>query len=353
MTGLARHLIARIEGSGPITIGEFMAESLGHPEHGDYATRDPLGAAGDFVTAPEVSQMFGELIGLWLAQCWLDRGAPDPFRLVELGPGRGTLLADPIRAATTVPGFGDAADIHLVETSPVLRKLQSAAVPAPAAHHDTLATVPGGPLFLIANEFFDALPVRQFQREGPAWREIVVGATDGALALGLADPTAPDFLAERLKDTSDGDIVEHSETTVAIAGDIGRRLADHGGVALIVDYGDWHSLGATLQAVKQHEPVDPLSGPGTADLTCHVDFETIAHAAGPARFSRLTPQGVFLERLGITERANALATGRGADTFASVSAAHRRLTHPDEMGTLFKAMALYRQNDPLPPGFQT
>ncbi len=353
MTDLIQHLIARIARTGPMTIGDYMADCLTHPEHGYYAIRDPLGTAGDFVTAPEISQMFGELIGLWLAQCWLDQGAPDPFRLVELGPGRGTLMADALRAASAVPGFGEAADLHLVETSPVLREIQSATIPQQITHHDTLATVPDGPLFLVANEFFDALPVRQFQRDAKGWRERVVGIADGGLALGLADLTSPEFLSDRLADTTEGDIVEVSAATNALSGEIGHRLSEQGGVALVIDYGDWRSLGDTLQAVRRHERADPLEAPGSADLTCHVDFEAIARAAAPARHSRLTPQGVFLERLGITGRANALVAGRGDETLAAISAAHRRLTHPDEMGTLFKAMALYRQDDPLPPGFQT
>lgn len=348
---LADDLAARIRTSGPLTIAEYMAECLLNPRHGYYATRDPLGQAGDFTTAPEISQMFGELIGLFIAQAWLDRGAPTPFRLVELGPGRGTLMADLLRATAKVPGFHEALDLHLVEASPVLRARQSVTVAHPLTHQDSMEKVPEGPLFLIANEFFDALPIRQFQRDGDGWRERIVGLQGQSLAPGLGDPTAPAFLAHRLADTRPGDIVEHCPAALTIAAEIGRRIAAHGGVALFVDYGDWRSLGDTLQALRAHERVSPFDDPGSADLTAHVDFEALAAAAAPATTTRLTPQGEFLERLGITPRAEALARSLGGERLTSHIAAHRRLTHPGEMGTLFKAMAIIDTDSPLPPGF--
>ena len=352
MTELADLLVARIQQSSPLTVADYMAECLMHPKHGYYATRDPFGATGDFTTAPEISQMFGEVIGLCLAQTWLDHGAPKPFNLVELGPGRGTLMSDVLRATSAVPGFSDTANVHLVEASPTLRACQSDTVTAPITHHDSLASVPDGPLFLIANEFFDAMPTRQFLRDGDRWRERVIGVQEGALVFGLSDPTSPAFLAERIGDTKDGDIVEHAPATQAIVQEIGHRIDTDGGMALIIDYGDWRSLGDTLQAVSNHESVSPLAAPGDADLTTHVDFEAIAHAAAPANHSRLTPQGVFLERLGITQRAQNLAKSLQADTLESHIKAHRRLTHPEEMGTLFKAMALYKNTDTPPPGFE-
>ncbi|MBV2359765.1 SAM-dependent methyltransferase [Thalassococcus sp. CAU 1522] len=354
MTALLDLLKRQIAASGPVTVAEYMAQCLGHPEHGYYTSRDPLGADGDFTTAPEISQMFGELLGLCLAQSWLDQGAPAPFVLAELGPGRGTLMADILRATRSVPGFHDAMSLHLVETSPILRKSQAAALDA--AHpcwHDTVGTLPDMPLFLVANEFFDALPVRQFVRDGPAWRERVVGVQDGALQVGLTDPTHLATLSHRVEDTRDGDIVETCATGTAIAHAIGARIADRGGVALIVDYGDWRSLGDTLQALQNHAPANPLAAPGMADLTAHVDFEALARAASPAAHSRLTTQGVFLERLGITQRAQALARGlRGPALNAHVSA-HRRLTHPDEMGSVFKVLGLFPPGATLPPGLQT
>ena len=350
MTALTDLLIARIRENGPLTIAEYMAECLMHPKYGYYTTRDPFGAAGDFTTAPEISQMFGELIGLCLAQTWMDQGAPTPFALVELGPGRGTLMADVLRATRAVPGFHHAAHIHLVETSQKLRVLQSETLSAQIMHHERLTTVPDLPLFLIANEFFDALPARQFQRDGSAWRERLVGVQDNALAIGLSDTTTPAFLKARLADTKDNDIVEHAPTAQAIAAEIGQRINENGGTALIIDYGDWRSLGDTLQALSDHASVSPLDSPGASDLTTHVDFEAIATAANPALHSRVTPQGIFLERLGIAERARKLAQSLQDDALESHIKAHRRLTHPEEMGTLFKVMALYPETKTSPPG---
>ncbi len=351
MTPLAEELIARITRDGPITIADYMNECLMHPHFGYYATRDPLGQAGDFITAPEISQMFGEVIGLFLAQSWIDRDRPDHFVLAELGPGRGTLMADALRAASGVAGFAEATDLHLVETSPVLRQRQIETIPAKLTHHETVATLPEGPLFLVANEFFDALPIRQFQRSGSAWRERVLGVTKRELTLGLSDLSDPPALSHRRDDTLDGQIVETSRVAEAVVQEIGARIDASGGIALIIDYGDWRSLGDTLQAVRGHEPVDILDAPGTSDLTAHVDFEALARAAAPAAHTRVAPQGIFLERLGITARANALAATGDSTRFQDIAAAHRRLTHPEEMGTLFKAMAIHRATDPTPPGF--
>ncbi|MEQ8291059.1 MAG: SAM-dependent methyltransferase [Roseovarius sp.] len=353
MTALKELLVSQIRANGPMTMAEYMAACLMHPEHGYYATRDPLGAAGDFTTAPEMSQMFGELIGLSLAQAWMDQGAPEAVVLAELGPGRGTLMADVLRATKGVPGFHEAARVNLVETSPALRQVQAQTVKWPGiAWRESVADLPELPLFVVANEFFDALPVRQVQREGERWRERLVGLEGEALAIGLSDPKAMAPLEHRLEDTRDGDIVEFSPMGESIAAEIGGRIAKHGGAALIVDYGDWRSLGDTWQAVKGHEAIDPLAEPGGADLTAHVDFEALARAV-PCRYSRLTPQGVFLERLGITARAQALAKGLEGDRLETHIAAHRRLTHPHEMGTLFKVMALTPEGAALPPGLDT
>ncbi len=345
-------LAARIARTGPITLADYMAEALLHPDHGYYATREPFGSAGDFVTAPEISQMFGEMIGLCLAQCWIDQGSPAPFALAELGPGRGTLMADILRATRAIPGFHDALELHLVEASPRLEALQSEALPA-ATWHAQVHDLPQMPLFLVANEFFDALPIRQFQREGDGWRERVVGLNDkAALTLGLTAPAPIAALQHRLEDTSDGNIVELCTALPAIVGDIASRIADHGGAALIIDYGDWRSLGDTLQALKEHQSVDPFTDPGSADLTAHVDFEAMANATAPAAHTRLATQGVFLERLGITQRAQALATRLSGDALTNHVAAHRRLTHPAEMGDLFKVLGLYPANTLPPPGLE-
>ncbi|WP_415405310.1 class I SAM-dependent methyltransferase [Tateyamaria sp. SN3-11] len=348
---LKADLVARIAAQGPITVADYMLQALLHPTHGYYTTRDPLGSAGDFTTAPEISQMFGEVLGLSLAQSWLDQGSPTPFVLAELGPGRGTLMADILRAVARVPGFVDAAQIVLVEASPVLQERQRTTLSGyDVTWVPDASDLPEGPLWLVANEFFDALPIRQFQRAGDGWRERCVGVTANALTFGLSPVGPQAALEHRLEDTTDGDLIELCRAATAIAARIGAQIAAQGGAALIVDYGDWRSQGDTLQAVQGHQPVDPLADPGQADLTAHVDFEALAQAAAPAQFARITPQGVFLERLGITARAQALAAKLDGAALNTHVAAHRRLTHPDEMGNLFKVLGLYPANAAPPPG---
>lgn len=351
MTALGDLLVARIARTGPISLADYMADCLMHPTHGYYATRDPFGQGGDFITAPEISQMFGELIGLSLAQAWINQGSPAPVTLAEMGPGRGTLMADVLRATKSVPGFHDALTVHFIETSPVLRQAQAKVVPQ-AVWHDNITTLPAQPLLLIANEFFDALPIRQFVRAGDAWREKMVGTTDAALSFGLTAAAPIGILEHRLADTSEGDLVEHCPALPTIMQTIGQLIAAHGGAALIIDYGDWQSRGDTLQALKAHEHVDPLSTPGANDLTAHVDFAAIAENAAPARFTRLTTQGVFLERLGITARAQTLAQRLTGDARKAHVLAHRRLTHPAEMGDLFKVIGIYPAAATPPAGLE-
>lgn len=346
-------LIARIEHSGPITVGDYITDCLLHPEYGYYTTRDPLGRQGDFITAPEISQMYGELIGLSLAQAWIDQGQPGQFTLAEPGPGRGTLMADLLRATRAVPGFHDAMDLCLIEASPTLRDAQALTLADYAPRWlETVSDLPEQPLFLVANEFIDALPVRQFVRRDNGWAERLVGLQDGNLHFGLGSVSAQASLAHRLNDTKDGDLVEVCAAAITNVDVIATRIANYGGGALIIDYGDWRSLGDTLQALHDHAPVDPLDAPGTADLTTHVDFEPLcqtARAAGCAH-SKVTPQGMFLERLGITQRAQALAQPLGGDALNDLIQAHRRLTHPEEMGNLFKVLGLYPANGTPPPG---
>jgi len=350
MSALQDILLNRIAQTGPITVADYMAEALLHPQHGYYTTRDPLGTGGDFITAPEISQMFGELIGLALAQAWLDQGAPTPFTLAELGPGRGTLMADALRAASKVPGFSDAAQLHLVEASPALKAQQANLLPT-ATWHDTITTLPQQPTYLIANEFFDALPIRQFQRDAGGWRERMIGAADNnSLQFGLSTPAPIASLDHRLADTTPGDIVETCPALPSITSTLAHLIETHGGAALIIDYGDWRSQGDTLQALKNHQPQNPLTAPGTADLTAHVDFEAIAQNTTPAKHTRVTPQGIFLERLGITQRAQALAQILSGAALDQHIAAHRRLTHPDEMGTLFKVIGIIPTTAPPLPG---
>lgn len=351
MTPLTTQLLQRIARTGPIGVADYMTECLLHPTLGYYTTRDPLGRGGDFITAPEISQMFGEMIGLWLAQVWMDQGRPDPVILCELGPGRGTLMADILRATRGVPGFHAGLRLHLVEVSAPLRTVQAAALGAHApVFHDSVADIPEGPILLVANEFFDALPIRQFLRgTSDAWHERMIGAEGDRLIWGAAPPGHVATLAGRLDIVTEGQMVETCAPAEAITQEIGRRVAVHGGAALIVDYGDTESLGDTFQAVQGHAPVDPLDAPGEADLTAHVAFGPLARAAHPARAATLTPQGMFLERLGITARAQALAKGLAGDAHATHVAAHKRLTHPAEMGHLFKVLALGPpQGPPLP-----
>ncbi|WP_133487172.1 class I SAM-dependent methyltransferase [Aliiroseovarius marinus] len=351
MSALEKQLIGRISKVGPISVADYMAECLLHPEHGYYATRDPFGKKGDFTTAPEISQMFGEMLGLALAQAWLDQGAPSPFTLAELGPGRGTLMADILRATKGVPGFHAAAQVHLVEASPVLRAHQVKRLsPTQVTHHDSIGSLPDAPLFLVTNEFFDALPIRQYQRDGDGWREVQVGLEGDNLALGLTAPLPVPALDHRLEDTKDGDVVEICTPAQGVMSKLAHFIDTQGGAAFIIDYGDWRSLGDTFQALKNHTPVSVLDTPGEADLTAHVDFEALARAATPLTAHQMTPQGVFLERLGITARAQALAGQLSDDALDSHIAAHRRLTHPDEMGTLFKVLGLTRADAPDLPG---
>ncbi|MBS8226770.1 class I SAM-dependent methyltransferase [Vannielia litorea] len=352
MTPLAAKLVARIEAEGPMGVDAYMAACLTDPDHGYYTTRDPLGTAGDFITAPEISQMFGELFGLWLAQVWMDHGAPGAFVLAELGPGRGTLMADALRAARRVPGFTEAARLVLVETSPELQKAQAERLtPYDPRWVDSVESLPGGPLFLIANEFFDALPIRQFIRTERGWDERCVGLQGGGLGFTTRAADLPE-LAAREADTRPGEIVETCAPAAGFMRAIGQRIAQHrAGAALVIDYGAAISRGDTLQALKAHEPVDVLATPGEADLTAHVDFGALAAARGPAEAAPLTPQGVFLERLGITQRAQALAQQLTGAALDSHIAAHRRLTHPEEMGRLFKCLALHPTSTATPPGF--
>tara|TARA_R110002096_G_scaffold22830_20_gene73199 strand:+ start:444 stop:1514 length:1071 start_codon:yes stop_codon:yes gene_type:complete len=351
-TPLEDLLIRRIAATGPVTLADYMAECLLHPEHGYYATRDPLGRGGDFITAPEISQMFGELLGLCLAQAWVDQGRPARFTLAEPGPGRGTLMADLLRATRAVPGFHAAAQIVLIEASAPLRTCQRAALAGYEVTWETsVEALPEAPLFLIANEFFDALPIRQFTRTGAGWAETMVGLADGTLTLGRASETRLAALEHRIGDTAPGDVVEIRPAADPVMAAIAQRLNAHGGAAIVIDYGNQRSRGDTFQALRDHAFADPLAAPGEADLTAHVDFEALARAAAPARATGLTDQGALLARLGIGARAEILARGLTGAALENHLAATQRLTRPGEMGSLFKALALYPADCPAPPGF--
>lgn len=357
MTKLSAHLAECIRLEGPMPISRFMAMALGHPQWGYYISHDPIGRAGDFITAPEISQMFGELIGLWCAERWQALGAPDPFILLELGPGRGTLMADALRAGAAAPGFGTAAKVHLVETSPVLRAAQKAALPNRDVNwHDRIADLPPGPTIAIANEFFDALPIRQFQRGEDGWHERMVGWRDGRLCLLLNPGTVPSApLPEALQSAPLGAIMEVSPARTAAMAELAQRLVGHGGAALIVDYGHGKSAtGDTLQAMRDHGFADILETPGAADLTAHVDFQALGEAARQAGAQTWGPvsQADLLNRLGIVTRAQALQRNATEAQGVAVTAALHRLTAQDQMGQLFKAMAVTGNSGPPPPGFE-
>lgn len=347
MTELEAVIQRRIAQTGPINVAEYMELCLSHSNFGYYITRDPLGAAGDFTTSPEISQMFGELIGLWLAQVWIDQGSPSPLALAELGPGRGTLMADALRATRKVPGFHAALQVWLVETSPTLRAKQAENVPN-AKWIASVNGLPDLPLFLIANEFFDALPIRQFVRESNGWRERMIGLSKQALAWGLG-PKFPnaDFDVE-FPDLTPGSIVETCLPGQQIAASIGARVACYGGAALIIDYGEWRGNGDTLQAVGRHQMADPLQTPGEVDITAHVSFSGLAKAA-QLHVWPLQTQGRFLENIGICQRAESLRRNNAN----GIDAALHRLTDPSEMGTLFKVLCLTRPHAPIPPGFSS
>ncbi|SDE16405.1 SAM-dependent methyltransferase, MidA family [Paracoccus isoporae] len=342
MTRLAALIADEIRRSGPISVARYMELCLLHPDHGYYATRDPFGRAGDFVTAPEISQVFGELLGLFLGQCWMDQGGPAPFTLAEIGPGRGTLMEDARRAMRVVPGMAEAARLHLVEASPHLRSLQRARLGADLRHLDQVADLPDAPLYLLANEFLDALPIRQFQRVEAGWAERLIGLGEERLAFGLGPLMTLDLPGRP------GEVIERCPPAEAVIRAVAGRIAAQGGVALFIDYGGWNGRGDTFQAVAGHRPVDPLAAPGEADLTAHVDFAPLAaaaHAAGCA--AAMTTQGALLRDLGIGARAARLAASGDPGAIRAAE----RLTRGDEMGELFKALAIWPRGGPAPPGF--
>ena len=341
MTPLARKLADTIRRGGPIGLDCFMATALGDPEHGYYMTRDPFGRAGDFITAPEISQIFGEILGLYCAEQWRRMGAPAEVALVELGPGRGTLAADMLRAMKILPGCREAMRLHLIETSPVLRARQQATLADAAPRwHDTIETVPPGPTLLVANEFFDALPIRQWLRRDGAWHERLVALDD---ADGLIFRAGPPGLPPQPPpgDAPEGAIFETCAPALAIAAAIGRRLAAAPGAAVLIDYGHGASgFGETLQAVRAHRFAAPLADPGEADLTAHVDFAALAAALrqSGAAVAPLVTQAQFLIANGAELRAQTLMRGKDADTAAGIAQALRRLLDPAKMGRLFKTL---------------
>jgi NADH dehydrogenase [ubiquinone] 1 alpha subcomplex assembly factor 7 len=355
---LADKIAGRIRAEGPLTVAAYMAMALHDPEGGYYAKRDPIGAAGDFTTAPEISQVFGELIGLWCAELWERIGRPDPVLLAELGPGRGVLMSDLLRAAGTVPEFRRALRIYLVEVSPVLRAEQERRLrQAQPAWVSRAEELPDGPMLMVANEFLDALPIRQFVRGVDGWSERVVAVdSEGRLVFvdGPESPVASLIVPGSLRHCTPGTIAEICPAALALAGSLGSRLVRQPGAALFIDYGYFPTAsGPSLRALQRHRPVSPLAAPGTADLSAHVDFAALTEAARAAGAEIYGPisQGRFLAALGAALRLAALRARAAPAQRRSLESGVRRLLDPGEMGELFKVVALVSPGLPAPAGF--
>jgi NADH dehydrogenase [ubiquinone] 1 alpha subcomplex assembly factor 7 len=351
---LERRLKRQIALEGPITVAAYMTACLHDPDHGYYTSRPKLGPDGDFITAPMISQMFGELIGLWAGEMWDRMGRPSRVRLVELGPGDGALIHDALRALRQVPPFLKAADLWLVEPSAPLRQLQDAQLSSASLSGvdvrwvDRLSEVPAGaPLLLIANEVLDCLPVRQFLRTPTGWAERRVGLDPaGELTFGLA-PAPGGFAAPAFaQEAPIGAILELSSAQTALGEEIGARVSEDGGAALLIDYGRArHEFGDTLQALAGHAKVSALATPGAADLTVHADFPAVAAFArqAGAQTTPILSQAAFLRRLGIDQRAQALMQGAPPHTAELIARQLARLVAPDQMGELFKALAIHQK----------
>ena len=350
LTPLAQRLQQVIATEGPISVARYMDLCLNDPVHGYYRTSAPIGARGDFVTAPEISQMFGELIGLWCAVTWRQMGTPTPLRLVELGPGRGTLMKDALRGIATEPLFHAALTVHLVETGNRLRATQVECLAGQAIEwHENLSEVPEGPILLIANEFFDTLPIHQYERTDVNWHErLVTSGKNGFTYILATKPSTLDRLGRV------GDVFEQAPARLDYMADIAARIEAGGGAALIIDYGHGKNAnGDTLQAVRAHKTQPVFAEPGLTDLTSHVDFQALARTAahetavhGPVR------QGKFLRTLGIETRAALLQRDATPANAHDIESALRRLTDSQQMGDLFKVLALTVKGAPVPAGFE-
>ncbi len=354
MTPLKAKILRLIESTGPIGVAEYMRIALTDPEHGYYMRKDPFGAAGDFVTAPEISQMFGEMMGLFFVQAWEDRGRPARFHFAEIGPGRGTLMADMLRAAKLRPEFLAAAEVSLIEESPALRAIQEKTLSGAGVRWVSgFEELSGAPLFHAANEFLDALPANQFVKSKLGWHARMVAKKEDELVFALSEECEPDsFAPASLRGAPEGSIWEIGTEAIAAMRTIAGKIAEHGGVALIVDYGySGPFLGDTFQAVKAHRYADPLAEPGEADLTFHVDFTALTEAAQEAGAHVYGPvtQGAFLSELGIGLRAERLKRAN-PERANEIDAALHRLARKDQMGALFKAMAICNPSLPALPG---
>ena len=367
MSTLSDYIRQKIVTNGPITIEKYMEDALSHPRLGYYMQRDPFGRGGDFITAPEISQMFGELIGLWCGVQWQALGEVEPFNLIELGPGRGTLMADILRAGRGVDGFIESLSLSLVEISPGLKNLQEETLLNATGGEvrrisslrwlSDLTEAPDTPFAVVANEFIDTLGIRQFQKTAEGWRERLVDVSGSepfefSFVLSESEPELG-IVPIDLEDTSIGNIIEVRPAALTLMYELSSRLKRNPGCVLLIDYGHKHTAcGDTLQAVKDHSFHDPLVLPGSADLTAHVDFEALCNVANISGVSVFGPvtQGAFLKSLGVQSRAKALAEASPADAL-EITEVLARLISDDGMGSLFKVIALTSPGLPPPPGF--
>lgn len=357
MTRLKRRIVELIEALGPIPVSEYMALCLSDPQDGYYMTRDPFGRDGDFITAPEISQMFGELTGVWLSAAWRALGSPDDTLIVEIGPGRGTLTKDMARTLAKVePELATSAGFRLIETSDRLSRIQMNTLNGAAGRfewHRDISELPHCPMLIIGNELFDAIPIRQYVRTGKGWRERVVGLNDNDdlaffASAGSADPS---LLPQDAANAPPGAVAELAPARSALMQKIAERIAADGGAGLFIDYGYLvPAVGDTLQAVRRHVPEDVLASPGEADLTAHVDFEALSAAAQACGLdTHATTQGQFLLDMGLLERAGQLGARADDIVRGRISGEVERLAAPSAMGDLFKVLAVLPRGVGVPP----
>ena len=360
---LSQFLAAKIMSQGPISVAEYMSQSLGHPDFGYYTTKNPFGVTGDFTTAPEISQIFGELIGLWCANTWISLGKPNPFIIAELGPGRGTLMADALRAIETVPECRQALNVHLVEFSPHLRIQQSKALAdIDVTWHKTVYSLPRHPIIFIANEFFDALPIDQFVQHNENWYKRLIcldpnsSKSKPEFAFTLSpDPKPKEYFPQLLSEfNKNGTIIEISSESYKIVGEIASRIDNNRGSALIIDYG-YESLSTadTLQAIYKKNYSSVLKNSGSSDLTAHVNFKLLVKSANVRDIKcwGSISQGVFLKRLGIESRAHKLISSATTEQKKSILSACERLISENQMGNLFRVLSISDNKLGPPAGF--
>ncbi|MGY8985602.1 MAG: class I SAM-dependent methyltransferase [Sphingomonadales bacterium] len=359
MTVLTDHLIKTIKADGPISFARYMAECLANPKYGYYMTRDPFGKAGDFITSPEVTQMFGEMVGLWIVDCWQKMSYPPYFNLVELGPGRGTLMTDILSIMNSHPDTKEAVQIHLVEISPTLKEIQRKNLEkmnVTATWYDRFMDVPEGPTVIIANEFFDTLPHHQFIKMTDGWAEHSIAVDNNKLKSIMGPPTPAFSLLNKkiVTNAKEGDILEVCPPALYMMGDVANRLKSFGGAALIIDYGYTKpGAGDTIQAIKGHNYQSVLENPGETDITAHINFMALQEALAESEIDLHGPvtQCDFLKNLGIDYRAEQIIKANGPDVTSKVQRSLKKLIDKKEMGELFKVLGVSYGLYGEPPGF--